>query len=373
MIEFAFLIMIALTVYSYALFPPILWILQLIFRNPWKQNPEVLTVSMIISVYNEEKVIRAKIENAFALNYPMHLLEIIVSSDGSTDKTHDIVNQFDDPRLVLKRFERLGKTECLNRVVPGANGNIILFTDANSMFPPDLLTQLTRNFSDPDIGLVTGWTKYVMPGGGQEVTGMYAKLEKVTKYWESLIASCVGADGAVFAIRKSLYQPLGADDINDFIIPLNVVRQQRRAVLDPSVFCSEEAADSDRKAYQRQVRITTRTLWAIRRNLTLLSFSKYGFFSFFMLSHKILRLAAPFFFIAALLLNIALMGSVWLFNLTFVCFILFFALGLINRVGLSDNKLASICKFFLITFKAQLIGWFRMAVGIRDKTWTPQR
>jgi len=82
-IEFAFLIMIALTVYSYALFPPILWILQLIFRNPWKQNPEVLTVSMIISVYNEEKVIRAKIENAFALNYPMHLLEIIVSSDGS--------------------------------------------------------------------------------------------------------------------------------------------------------------------------------------------------------------------------------------------------------------------------------------------------
>jgi len=273
----------------------------------------------------------------------------------------------------LKRFERLGKTECLNRVVPGANGNIILFTDANSMFPPDLLTQLTRNFSDPDIGLVTGWTKYVMPGGGQEVTGMYAKLEKVTKYWESLIASCVGADGAVFAIRKSLYQPLGADDINDFIIPLNVVRQQRRAVLDPSVFCSEEAADSDRKAYQRQVRITTRTLWAIRRNLTLLSFSKYGFFSFFLLSHKILRLAAPFFFIAALLLNIALMGSVWLFNLTFVCFILFFALGLINRVGLSDNKLASICKFFLITFKAQLIGWFRMAVGIRDKTWTPQR
>jgi cellulose synthase/poly-beta-1,6-N-acetylglucosamine synthase-like glycosyltransferase len=105
-------------------------------------------------------------------------------------------------------LKRLGKTECLNRVVPEARGDIILFTDANSMFPKDLLTNLTKNFHDPDVGLVTGWTKYVKADGGEEVTGIYAKLEKITKHWESMVSSCVGADGAVFAIRKELYKPV---------------------------------------------------------------------------------------------------------------------------------------------------------------------
>ena len=279
--EIVFILLLVFSIYSYALYPPILWGLQKIVCRPWRKGDQAFSVSLIISVYNEESVIRAKIENALELDYPQELLEIIVSSDGSTDGTHDIVAQFKDPRVVLKSFERLGKTECLNRVVPVARGDIILFTDANSMFPKNLLNNLSRNFIDPDVGLVTGWTRYVKVGGGEEVTGIYSKLEKITKHWESMVSSCVGADGAVFAIRKELYKPLAADDINDFIIPLNVVRQEKRVVLDPEVFCHEEATDSDQKAFRRQVRITTRTLWAIRRNLTFLNFKTHGFFAFF--------------------------------------------------------------------------------------------
>jgi cellulose synthase/poly-beta-1,6-N-acetylglucosamine synthase-like glycosyltransferase len=275
--------------------------------------------------------------------------------------------------VVLKCFERLGKTECLNRVVPQAKGDIVLFTDANAIFPPDLLLHVAANFTDPEVGLVTGWTRYVKPGGGEELTGLYAKLERDTKCWESKIASCVGADGAVFAIRKGLYQPLGADDINDFIIPLNVVGQGRRVVLDPAVFCREEAADSDQKAFRRQVRITTRTLWALRRKREFLSFRRHGFFAFFLLSHKVLRLLAPIFFLLAFLLNIALLRSELIFSIPLAGFVFFFVLGTLNAIGLTKTRVAAVCKFLLLTFGAQLMGWARMAVGVHDKIWTPQR
>ena len=211
------------------------------------------------------------------------------------------------------------------------------------------------------------------PGGGKEVTGVYAKLEKIAKYWESLIDSCVGADGAVFAIRKELFRPLEPDDINDFIIPLNVIQQDKRVVLDPAVFCKEEASDSDKKAFRRQVRITTRTLWAIRKHIDLMNFANYRFFAFFLLSHKVFRLLTPFFFIAAFLLNIAIFNTHWIFILTLLCFIAFITFGLINLIGFLHNKIGLISKFFLLTLLAQSFGWMRMVVGIRDKTWTPQR
>ena len=373
MLKLCLFLFLFLTIYSYTLFPLLLWILKGLMRRPWQKTPQRLSVSIIISVYNEEQVIRAKLANALALAYPPEQLEIIVSSDGSTDKTHSIIERFPDPRIKLKRFPRLGKTECLNRVVPGAMGDIILFTDANSMFPSNLLTLLVANFADQNIGLVTGWTRYMSPSGDKEVTGIYAKLEKHTKHWESQISSCVGADGAVFAIRKELFQPLRTDDINDLIIPLKVIQEGKRVVLDPDVFCQEDSTDSNRKAFQRQIRITTRTLWAIRRHLHLLNYSRYGLFTFFLLSHKVLRLATPFFFIAGFFLNLPLVGDSWLFNLTFAGFLFFFAFSAAGLSGFVQNKFTSICTLFLITFTAQLLGWFRMALGIRDKTWTPQR
>lgn len=371
--EVAFIGFLFLSVYSYVVFPPLLWVFQRVWSRPWQEGTEYLPVSIIISVYNEEAVIREKIENALALDYPDELLEVIVSSDGSTDATNEIVSGFNDSRVVLKDFDRIGKTECLNRVVQEASGEIVLFTDANSMFPPDLLRNLSGSFCDPDVGLVTGWTKYIKAGGGEEVTGIYAKLEKMTKYWESLVSSCVGADGAVFAIRKTLYRPLGSADINDFIIPLNVVGQKKRVVLDPSIFCREEATDSEAGAYRRQVRITTRTLWAIRRNLGFLNVLKYGSFSFFLLSHKVLRLAVPFFFLTAFVISVFFLGRWWLYNAVFSAYMVFFAAGLLNLIGVLKDSWSSVCKFFLITFGAQFVGWLRMIAGITDTTWTPSR
>jgi cellulose synthase/poly-beta-1,6-N-acetylglucosamine synthase-like glycosyltransferase len=297
-----------------------------------------------------------------------------VSSDGSTDRTNDIVSGIEDSRLVLRAFsERSGKTACLNRVVPHAKGDVVLFTDANSMLPSDLLVKLIRNFASPDVGVVTGWTKYRSHEGEDETTGVYSKLEMWTKHAESLISSCVGADGAIFAIRKPLYRPLEEHDINDFVIPLHVIRQGKRMVMDPEVFCYEEPSEEAGKEYRRQVRITTRTLGAISRNLEFMHPLRFGSFSLFLVSHKIVRFLVPFFLIGTFVTNLFLLNKSIFYIVTLSGQIVILLMGLFSIIGIYNGRLASVIKFFLITVSAQFVGWFRMLLGTSDTIWTPQR
>jgi cellulose synthase/poly-beta-1,6-N-acetylglucosamine synthase-like glycosyltransferase len=370
--EFLFWLFAFLTVYSYGVYPIVLYVWSVIRHRSWKQADIIPTVSLIISVYNEEEVIATKLRNALELEYPVDKLEIIVSSDGSNDGTDAIVAAFHDPRVVLHRFERLGKSACLNKVVPTAKGDIVLFTDANAMFPPDTLRRIVRNFGDPLVGLVTGGTRYYSTDGQKEVTGLYARLERWTKIHESRIASCVGADGAIFAIRRELFEPLKGNDINDFIIPLVVIDKGLRAIQESQANC-REAADDEKKAFRRQVRITNRTVWAIVRNLRFADPRRYGIFAFFLISHKILRFGVPVFFCAAGILNLFLAGAHAVYDITLAAGLLFLGVGLLSYAGLIQSKPGQICKLFLITFTAQMFGLLRMLAGIEDKIWTPQR
>jgi cellulose synthase/poly-beta-1,6-N-acetylglucosamine synthase-like glycosyltransferase len=372
--EAVFFSFLFFSVYSYAIYPAVVYVMSRVLNNPWDKGDIAPPITIVISVYNEEKVIEQKLKNALSLKYPEGLLEIIVISDGSSDRTNEIASMFKDSRLVLKAFpERSGKTACLNRVVPEAKGDIILFTDANSMFPSDILLKLVRNFPDQNVGLVTGWTKYAQVGEDKETTGVYSKLEKMTKYWESLISSCVGADGAIFAIRKELYKPLDDQDINDFVIPLDVISQGKRVVLDPNVCCFETPSAGQGSEYRRQARITNRTLRAILKHPRFLNPFSHGTFSFFLLSHKFLRFLVPFFVAGAFLINLFLLKvSPIYIGLIFVQ-LLFLGLGLANLVGKVDGRVANICKFFLITLSAQFTGWIRRFRGISDTMWTPQR
>lgn len=373
-VELLFIIAMFLSVYSYAVFPVLLSILGKVFRRPWNRGDCAPVVTIIISAYNEEKDIEEKVRNTLQLDYPEEKLEIIVSSDGSTDRTDEIVEGIKDKRLILRAFTgRLGKTACLNKVIPKSRGEIVVFTDANSMFAPDMLAHLVKNFNDPSIGAVSGWTKYHNPDSGEETTGLYAKLEKKTKLDESMVSSCVGADGAIFAIRKELYIPLGANDINDFIIPLNVIKQRKRVILDENIFCVEETTKGTKNIYSRQVRITTRTAWAIRRNMSLLNVFKYGIFSYFLLSHKVLRLLTPFFLLSAFILNLCILQQAPFYGVTLAGQVLFLSTGVLALAGLGKGSLMSICKYFLITFAAQFVGCLRMVAGIEDIMWTPQR
>ena len=348
MIELLCIFLLFLFVYSYLIYPPLLWCLALVWRRPWPRGDDLPMVSLIISAHNEEAVIAEKVTNALALDYPPDQLEVIVASDGSTDGTDKIVAGLEDSRLILQRYERLGKTACLNRVVETVRGDILLFTDANALFPSDLQE-------------------------GPDHTGLYARLERWIKERESCVASCVGADGAVFAMRKSHYRALRNSDINDFVLPMQVIRDGARVILDPEVFCYEEPSADARHAFRRQIRITTRTLWALYRHVDFLNPRYFGWFAWFLFSHKVLRLATPWFLLAAFATNLTLIFEALFFMLTFLGLITFYLLAILGLLGKVDNAPTRLARLLLLTFTAQFIGSLRMMVGIEDTIWTPRK
>ncbi|MBD1399329.1 glycosyltransferase family 2 protein [Pelovirga terrestris] len=374
MAEYFFWFFLILTLYPYVIYPLLVSVWSKVAPRAWTKGTEQPTVTLIVSVYNEEGVIQRKLDNALALDYPPERLQIMVVSDGSTDTTHEIVGACDDERVILKAYQRAGKTACLNRAVAEASGDIVVFTDANSMFPPQALQMMTRNFADESVGLVTGWTRYRRSGSDvEEAPGAYARLEKITKDAESRISSCVGADGAIFAIRKELYQPLEDQDINDFVIPLNVIGQRRRVVLDGDVYCLEEPSEDAGKEYRRQVRMTNRTLGAMRRNLKYLVPVDFGSFAFFLLSHKLLRFLVPFFVVGTFFSGLALMTSTLFYGLAFLAMILLVLAGSLGLMGYAQSRLVDVCATFLLTCAGQAVGWFRFFTGKKDTMWTPQR
>lgn len=337
-------------------------------------------VTLIISAYNEEDVIEQKILNALALDYPRDLLEIAVISDGSTDGTNRIVERYDTQGVILKYYPgRLGKTECLNRTVPQVSGEILIFTDANALFDASAVRRLVENFGDKTIGFVTGYTRYTAAGssGTEASVNIYTRLEIMKKEYESRLGSCVGADGAIFAIRKHLFRELKAEDINDFVIPLNIVRQGYRGVFEREVFCYE-AAQSDEGEYRRQVRITGRTLRALRTNSDLLNPFRHGFFALQLLSNKLIRLMSPF-LLSALLFASAMLGVLLqnpFYAAAFACQAVFYLTGWLVPADVRSavlKKPASISKTFFIANCAIMTGWLQYLKGDIHVRWNTER
>jgi len=337
------------------------------------------TVSLLISAYNEEKVIEDKLMNALSLNYPRELLEITVVSDGSTDRTEEIVGLYSDRGVkLLSCAGRLGKTACLNKAIHAATGELVVFSDANSQYDPDALRELVKHFTDEKMGYVTGYTRYTTSTGGETVLpiGMYTRMEKLTKTLESKISSCVGADGAIFAIRKSLYQPLDDSDINDFVIPLNIVRQGFRGVLEEKAFCAEKAAEGPKGEYRRQVRITNRTIRAVFANADLLNPLRHGFFAYALFSHKLLKLLTPYFLSALFVTNALLVQKGAFYLWVFIGQFLFYALAALGYAGIRGGmleRLVSLAETFVTTNLAIFVGWLLYFRGETIVTWSKAR
>lgn len=366
-----FYILITLSIYSYVIYPLLLKLLKPFCDLETSSGDGTCSVTIIISAHNEAAVIGKKIENSLALEYPDSKLEIIVVSDGSTDGTDQIVSQYDDRNVILISSEiRRGKTAGLNTAVTRANGEVIIFTDADSMFPVDTVKKFSEFFNDDSVGLVTGSTSYLFQGeeGMAHSTGIYTKLEKLIKHLETLSGSCVGADGAIFAIRKCLYRPLRDDDINDLVIPLNVVRLGKRVVLREDLVCLEPPSADEKSAFLRQARITNRTLRALFRNLDLLNFTKFKNFSFKLVSHKYIRLSTPLFMLALIPLNWFLLEKANHFFYFMVAQILFYGFAIAG----SKVDLFKLFHHFVLVQIAILYGWYLYLKGENMVTWNPR-
>jgi cellulose synthase/poly-beta-1,6-N-acetylglucosamine synthase-like glycosyltransferase len=369
--------------YTYAGYPMMLAAIALCQKKrPANRGPSVLPkVSLLISAYNEEAVVADKIENSLALEYPREKLEIIVISDGSTDATDSIVARYRERNVVLKRYEgHLGKTACLNRAVPEAVGEIIVFSDANSQYDRKALLYLVEKFSDNAIGWVTGRTEYLSPAGGENISsaGIYTRIEWLTKSLEGRIGSCVGADGTIFGIRKSLYRPLRDYDINDFVIPAKIIQQGYRGILAKKAFCIEKTAASIAGEFRRHIRITARTLRAILTHRNLLNPFKYPVFSLELASHKLMKFFVPYALCILFLTNIFIVATERNAVYTvFLCIqICLYILWLAGSLGIPLFFLAGPSRMIQTFFAVNLaifIGWIKCFRGEKFTTWATGR
>lgn len=376
----AFWISAGVVVYVYAGYPAVLWLMGALgFRRPVNRAPVEPYVTLVISAYNEVAVITEKIRNSLELDYPASKLHVLVVSDASSDGTDAAVQSFRDPRVELLRMpDRGGKTAGLNAAVRRARGEIIVFSDANAMYDVQALRQLVRNFSDPEVGAVTGESRYRIAeqNASTEAENQYWTYELWIKRLESSLGSLVGADGAIYAVRKELYTDLGAADLSDFVNPLQVVARGYRNVYEAEAFSYESGAEGFAAEFRRKVRIVNRAWRATLKLRGLLNPFRHGFFALQFLSHKVLRWFVPVFLLVSLATNPWLASGSAFYSATLAAQVLLYAaaaLGLLlERLG-HPVRLLNIPYYFCAVNIASLLGIWQALAGRTYTTWNSSR
>lgn len=328
-------------------------------------------ISILLSVYNEEAVMARKIENFLALDYPAGMIELIVVSDGSTDSTDTILKEAARGNIRFLRQEgRLGKTAALNMAAAEATGDILVFTDANSMFLPDAARRLAAHFANPSVGLVSGRTRYQLPQGQESFGGLYQRYEQFIRECESALYSIVGADGAIYALRASIYSPLAPRHINDFLHPMQAVIGGYKAVSDPQAICVEPAEDRGAEEFRRQTRIMSQS-WDIffSQIFRLMAAGRYGY-CWQLVSHKALRWLSVPMLAASTLAGLALSTEGTFYVLASAAQLGFIGLALAGgRIRTGAPRIAFL---FMLLHLAALNGLLRFARGDRFVTWEPR-
>jgi cellulose synthase/poly-beta-1,6-N-acetylglucosamine synthase-like glycosyltransferase len=312
--EYALWVTLSIVCYSYLAYPIAIWCCAHLFGR--RQIPATVElralpqVSLLIAAHNEERWIRQKIENSLTQDYPRDRLEIIIASDGSTDSTTASVQRFSDEVRLVEFHENRGKATVLNESVPLCGGEFIVFSDANTFYDSNAVRNLMRWFVDPTIGAVCGRLVLTDPATGQNVDSLYWKYETFLKKCESRLGALLGANGAIYALRRNDFIPIPADTIvDDFVIPLLVrLRTGKRIIYDCEAFAWEESPPEISDEFRRRSRIGAGGFQSIVRLWPLLLPTR-GWIAFTFFSHKLLRWLCPFFLIAALLANLLCLNS----------------------------------------------------------------
>ena len=380
-IEIIFWASALLVVYIYIGYPVMLFMLSRLRKAGVAKNKDYLpNVTVLIAAYNEEQHIGETIRNKLAQDYPKDKLEIIAISDESEDRTDSIVTELSEqhPEQVklLRQVPRNGKTAALNMAIACAEGDVVIFSDANSIYDNNAIRKLVENFSDSQVGYVTGRMIYVKEDGAVFGDGCsaYMKYENRLRSMETDMGSIVGVDGGIDAVRKELYAPMRADQIPDFVLPLNVIAQGYRVVYDPSAILKEQVLDDEKDEFRMRVRVGLRSLWAIRDNAHLFNPFKYPIFSWQLLSHKLLRYLAFIPLLGAFIANAALLSEGHIYVAAFVGQVAFYLLALIG--GMKNRSINSVFVtlpyYFVLINVATSYAFFKFMKGDKQKLWNPR-
>lgn len=367
---------VAGVVYVYLGYPVLIFVCSRCFgrrRQPAELADDRLpSLSLLIAAYNEEEVIGERIENALALDYPREKLEIVVASDGSSDRTAEIVRSFTERGVVLLDFqERRGKSMVLNDAMTRLHGDLVSLSDANTMMAPDAARRLVRWFGEPEVGAVCGWLDLRDAETGQNADGLYWRYENFLKRCEGRLEAVLGANGAIYAIRRELYRPIAADTlVDDLTIPLLAkLASNCRIIYDKEAVAFEETAPDIKAEFRRRARIGAGGYQALARLWPLLS-PKYGWTAFAFLSHKLLRWCSPFFLLAALISNVLLANSV-LYGSLLACQVLFYSAAAVGRLPHLGKwgRVLRLAALFTAVNVALLVGFVRWLRRPQSGTW----
>jgi cellulose synthase/poly-beta-1,6-N-acetylglucosamine synthase-like glycosyltransferase len=378
-VEVIFWLSVAAVAYAYVGYPLLLSLLSKIRPKPVHSADWTPSVSVIIAAYNEERDLAAKLENTLALDYPKSHLEIIVTSDCSSDRTDEIAQSFASRGVRLHRQpERHGKTAAQNAAVNIARGDIIIFSDATTHYQPDIVRLLTPSFADQSIGCATGRVIYQDEKSSSVGAGTqsYWNYEFFLKRHESNVCSLIGVCGCMYAVRKSAYVPLYNDACSDFIIATTMVEQGLRAVYVPEAVCMEEPNRQAKRELAARVRIINQTFSDLWRNRSVLNPFRSGFYAVQLWSHKIMRYLVPVFLIAIFITTGFLAPRSAFYALLFVGQVAFYFAALVSalleKLGLSVRLLA-LPQYFVITNLASLIAFVKFVSGESYTRWEPHR
>jgi cellulose synthase/poly-beta-1,6-N-acetylglucosamine synthase-like glycosyltransferase len=374
--EIAFWVSTAAVFYVYAGYPALIWTASRLFgqrRTPLGTAAELPYVSVIIAAHNEEDVIAARVRNLLAIDYPSDRFEILIASDGSTDRTCEIVRTFSSSSLRLLDFpQNRGKAAVLNDAFAHAHGSIAVLSDANTMMDSQAISRVARWFADPSVGVVCGRLVLVDSATGSNADGVYWKYETFLKHCEARLGALLGANGAIYAIRRSLYPTLSQRiAVDDFVIPLLArLNSGARIEYDPDAIAYEDTPPEVQSEFARRSRIgaggfqSLSLLWPLLNPLR-------GWIAVSFLSHKLLRWLCPFFLLGSLSASAALSAIDiyrWLFVLQLSLYTLAAAGYRWPRLG-SITRAAKLPTMFAAMNLALLAGFFAWASGRQGGTW----
>ena len=297
-------------VYVYAGYPLVLVLLSLFSRRQKAEPGFTPFLSVLIAAYNEGGGIRRKLEQTLALDYPADKIEIIVLSDGSTDQTDEIVRSFPDPRVrLLQVTGRKGKTNAQNEGVKIARGEVLIFSDATTIYHSQALRYLASNYADPHVGAASGRYQYLDPQGTSPTglgTVAFWNYENFIKAMQSRIRTISGCCGCIYSVRRGIYTPLAPDVISDLVQPLHVIRKGYHVVFDDRALAYEETTQSTSEEFAMRVRVVTRGIRGVLSVSELLNPLRFGSVAFQLWSHKVLRWLVPFILFLMLAANLML-------------------------------------------------------------------
>ncbi len=338
-------------------------------------------VSLVVAAHNEESGIEAKIRNALDLDYPIDQLEILIASDGSTDGTNEIAARFAERGVSLLSLPRVGKVQALHEAVLESTGEVLLFSDANTLLDAKAVRRIVRNFADPEVGGVCGNQVHARErhedssGDGES---LYWRYDKWLKARESHTGSIVSADGAIYAIRRDLYRrPSDPAANDDFAISTQVVRDRYRLVFEAEALAFEGTPGRAGDEFGRKVRIVSKGFWSILAVRELLNPFRFGFYSVVLFTHKVLRRLTPLFLVGALAGSLIKVTDGPIYALSVGAQAGFYTLAavgwLLRSSRFGRSRIVAVPFFFCLANAAALVGLIDVVRGKRVAAWQPKR